>query len=117
MTFAKLSWNRLEISYYWQILDDLGAYISFVHFADLSNNMLFQNDHAIGPVRSYKELIGKFMKETYLLDVPQSAANKEVYVKVGIYSPVDGDRLKIISPGEVRTDEWETRAMVGKINF
>jgi len=117
MTFAKLSWNRLEISYYWQILGDLSAYISFVHFTDLGNHMLFQNDHAIGPVRSYKDLIGKFMKETYLLDVPQSAANKEVYVKVGIYSPSDGDRLKIMSPGEVRTDEWETRAMVGKINF
>ena len=117
MTFTKLPENRLEISYYWQILGDLGAYISFVHFTDLNNNILFQNDHAIGPMRSYRELIGKFIKETYFVDIPQSAVNKEVYVKVGIYSPVQGDRLQIISSGEIPTDDSGTRVTIGKINF
>ena len=69
MTFAKLPENRLEVSYYWRIIGELGPYISFVHFTDLNNNILFQNDYAIGPMRSYKELIGKFIKETHFIDV------------------------------------------------
>lgn len=117
MAFTKLPENRLEISYYWQIIGELGPYISFVHFTDLNNRILFQNDHAIGSKRSYNELIGKFIKETYFLDIPHSAANKEVYVKVGIYSPVHGDRLQIISSREIPTDDSGTRATIGKINF
>jgi hypothetical protein len=101
MAFTKLSENRLEISYYWQINSELGTYILFVHFTDLNNRILFGNDHAIGPTRSYEELIGKFIKETYFLDVPQSAKNKEVYVKVGIYSTDRGGRLRIKSSGKL----------------
>ena len=117
MSCAQLPENRLEISYYWQILGDLGGYISFVHFANLNNEILFQNDHAIGPMRSYEELIGKFIKETYFVDIPQSAVNKEVHVKVGIYSTDRGDRLGIKSSGEIPIDDSGTRATIGKINF
>ena len=114
---APLPENRLEVSYSWQILGDLGGYISFVHFTNLNDEVLFQNDHAIGPIRSYKELVGKFIKETYFVDIPQSALNKEVRVKVGIYSPEGGNRLGIKSSGEIPTDDSHTSATIGKVNF
>jgi hypothetical protein len=114
---AQLPGNRLEVSYSWQVLGDLGGYISFVHFTNPGNETLFQNDHPIGPVRSYKELIGKFINETYFVDIPPSAVNKEIHVKVGIFSPERGDRLGIKSSGEIPTDDSNTRATVGKIKF
>ena len=117
MSCAQMPENRLEISYYWQILGDLSGYISFVHFTNPNNEILFQNDHAIGQMESYKELVGKFIKETHFIDVPPSAVNKEVYVKVGIFSPDRGDRLGIKSSGEIPTDDSNTRATVGKIKF
>ena len=117
MSFTHLHENRLEISYYWQIMDELGSYISFVHFTDPNNHILFQNDHAIGPVRSYKELIGKFIKETYFIDVPPSAVGKTIHVKMGIFSQDRGDRLIVKSSKDIPTDDSGTRATIGEINF
>jgi hypothetical protein len=117
ITSSKLPENRLEMSYYWQIMDDLGAYISFVHFTDSDNKILLGNDHAIGGKLFYKELIGKFIKETYFIDVPPSAVDKTIHVKVGIFSPDRRDRLTIKSSGGLPIDDSGTRATVGTITF
>jgi hypothetical protein len=114
---AHLPGNRLEVSYSWQVLGDLGGYISFVHFTGPNDDILFQNDHPIGPVRSYRELIGKYIQETYFVDIPPSAVNKEVQVKVGIFSPERGDRLGVKSSGGAPPDDSKTSATAGKIRL
>ncbi|MBS1232858.1 MAG: hypothetical protein H6R42_512 [Nitrospirae bacterium] len=114
----KLSPNKLKVSYYWQPQEDLGEYKQvFVHFTDAENKGLFQNDHLFCQ-KPFGEIKGKIVKETYTVDVPQSAAGKEIEVKVGVYSPVaqSNARLKAESAG-TSVDDLNTRASVEKIKF
>lgn len=118
ITVSKLSKNQLKVSYYWQPQEDLGEYKQvFVHFMDSENKGLFQNDHPFCQ-KPFGEIKDKIVKETYTVDVPQSAEGKEVEVKVGIFSPPPGSgaRLKVVSPG-TSVDDLNTRASVDKVRF
>ena len=116
ITINKLPKDQLSVTYYWQLLNDLGTYNTvFVHFTDKDNNILFQNDHDLCQRRPFSELRDKFIKEPYVISIPQSAAGKEIYVKLGMVSlePNVG-RLKIVSSGGMPTDDLTTRVIVEK---
>lgn len=119
VTLNKQSQDQLEVSYYWQIISDLGKFKKvYVHFADSANNVLFQNDHDFCPKRSFEELKGKVIKETFLVSIPHSAKGKEIYVKLGVYNPEpNGLRLKILSAGNLKLDEKDTRVSVEKFKL
>ncbi|OGW38629.1 MAG: hypothetical protein A2Y97_05810 [Nitrospirae bacterium RBG_13_39_12] len=120
ITVDKLSQNQLRVVYFWQPIEELGSYKHvFVHFTDTENKMLFQNDHAFCQKKSFGELKGKFVKESYMLNIPESAAGKVGYIKIGLWAPdlKTGPRLQIVSRGEIPTDEGNTRAIVEKLNL
>ncbi len=119
-TFNRLSEKELQASYYWQPLDDLGQYNQvFVHFADVKNNLLFQNDHPFCQKRPFMEMQGKYVKETFRVSIPASAANKEGYIGIGLFAPdaKGWPRIKIESAGEIRTDNGGTRAIIENTKF
>ena len=119
ITINKLPKDKLNVTYYWQLLKELDTYDAvFVHFTDKDNKVLFQNDHDLCQRRLFSELKGKFIKEPYVINIPQSAIGKEVYVKAGIFSiePNVG-RLKIESTGGVPTDDLNTRATIEKFGL
>jgi hypothetical protein len=109
-----LSQNQLKISYYWQIIGELGQYKQiFIHFTDIDNNVLFQNDHEFCPKQPFSEIKNKFIKETFIVGIPQSARDKEINIKVGVYIPDSkGALLKIESSGGAPIDNNNTRAFV-----
>lgn len=121
ITTNKVSPDKLKISYFWQVMDDLGAYnVVFVHITEKDNiKALFQNDHDFCGKRSFKELKGKFIKQPYVVDVPPSATGKDVYIKIGIYAPdlESAPRLKIESAGGLPLDNDKTRAIVEKLSL
>ncbi len=119
-TISKPSQNEMEISYYWQVLNDVGSYNTvFVHFTDLDNKTVTQNDHVFCQNRPYAELKDKFVEETYKVAIPPSSAGKEGYIKVGIYAPKlpNAPRLRIESAGKSSADDGGTRAIVTKIAY
>jgi hypothetical protein len=119
ITANRQAQDKIEVSYYWQIKDNLGKFTNvYVHFTDSSNNVLFQNDHVFCPKRSFEELKDKFIKETYIIDMPETAKGKEAYIKLGVYVPEpNGPRLKIESSEGAILDEKNTRASVEKIKL
>ncbi len=119
ITVNKTANNQLGIVYYWQLIDDLGPYDTvFVHFTDKNNNSLFQNDHDFCQRKPFLELKGKFITEPYLINIPESAKGKEIYIKVGFYSlETNMGRIKIFSSGDSIVDEENTRAIIDKIKL
>jgi|GEM_PF-2292575 len=119
VTSKSLSKNQLSVTYYWQLLNELDTYDTvFVHFTDNNNNILFQDDHDFCQRRSFHELKNKFIKEPYIINIPQSAVGKEVYIKIGMVSlqPNIG-RLKILSSGGLPIDDLNTRVTAEKLNL
>jgi len=119
VTEDRLSQNQLKMVYYWQSID-LGSYKQvLVHFTDTENKYLFGNDHPLCEKKSVGELKGKFVKESYVVDIPESARGKVIYVKIGFYSvDVQGwPRLGIESSGGIPIDDVKTRAIVEKVNL
>jgi hypothetical protein len=119
-TVEKLSQNSVKIIYYWQLLSDLGSYDRvFVHFSDSDNKILFQGDHDFCQKQSFATLKGKIIKETHLISVPQSEMGKEVYVKVGIFSPTSKpwDLLKIETTMGTETVHNNTSTVIGTLHF
>ena len=119
VTINKKSYEQFEISYYWQMMSDLGKFKKvFVHFADSGNNVLFQNDHEFCPKRPFEEFKGKVIKETFLVFIPHSARGQEINVKLGVYVPEqDGPRLKILSAGNMQLEDKNTSVSVEKVNL
>ena len=118
ITAEKQPQNKLRISYYWQPMDELGSFNTvFVHFTDKDDKGLFGNDHAFCQDRPFRELKGKFVEEPFVLDIPPSAAGKEVTIKIGMYSVESNSRLKIESSGGAPTDNDNTRAIIEKLNL
>ena len=120
VTSKKLSADKWTVSYYWQPLDELGQFNQvFVHFVDTNNNMLFQNDHPFCQKKSFGEVKGKYVKETYLIAVPKKAAGKESSLKVGIFAPEakGWPRVKIESAEGGTKEDDSTSALVDKLNL
>jgi hypothetical protein len=118
ITVNKGSRDKLTVSYYWQPHDSLEGYNTvFVHFTNKNNQILFQNDHRFCPQRPFKELKGKVVKETFNVDFPQSAVGQEIFVKIGLYDPQGGGRLKIMSANGIRTDDSNSRAIVENLKL
>ena len=114
----KKAQDKLQVSYYWQPIDELGPFnMVFVHFTDKDNKGLFQNDHSFCQKQNLKELKNKILKETYVIDSPASAKGKEIYLKIGLYDPKASGRLKIISSGGVKMDDDNTRAIVESLKL
>jgi hypothetical protein len=118
ITVNKKAQDKLQITYYWQSMDELGAFnMVFVHFTDQDNKVLFQNDHPFCQKYNLKELKNKILKEMYVVDLPASAMGREIYLKLGLYDPKASGRLKIISSGEVKMDDNATRAIVESLKL
>ncbi|MFA6053921.1 MAG: hypothetical protein WC769_00960, partial [Thermodesulfovibrionales bacterium] len=84
LTVEKLSESQLIMGYYWQIIDVPGKYKQvFVHFADVNGVVLFQNDHELCNKKPLESVRGKFIKETYVVDVPKEAAGKVKNMRIG----------------------------------
>jgi hypothetical protein len=116
----KLSNNELSLQYYWQPLDDLGAFKQiFVHFTDSADKIIFQSDHPFCKDVPFTELKGKYVKETYNVRAPQSAMGIDIFLKVGVFAPDEKGwpRLKISSADGVAIDRRDTQAIIGKITF
>jgi len=118
-SIKKLSSDQIEVSYFWQVTGKLDRFKNiYVHFADKSNNVLFQNDHEFCPKKTFEELKGKVVKEVFVVGVPQAAKGKEISLKLGVYVPEpNGPRLKVESAGDAVVDEKNTRAAVDKITL
>jgi hypothetical protein len=120
VTVNKSLQNQLDISYYWQVLSDLGpSNTVFVHFSDKDNKLVVQDDHVFCQGKTFAELKDKFVRETSIVSIPQAAAGKEVSMQVGLWDSKDpkGPRLKVENPGNTSID-WEgTRALVEKLMF
>lgn len=119
VTSKRLSKNQLSVTYYWQLLNHLDTYdTAFVHFTDKENNILFQNDHDLCQRRPFHELKDKFIKEPYVISIPQSVSGKDIYIKMGMVSlqPNIG-RLKILSSGGLPIDDLNTRVTAEKLNL
>jgi hypothetical protein len=120
ITANKSSENQLNISYYWQVLNDLGTLNTvFVHLTDQDNKVLVQNDHGFCQGKPSAELKGKFVKETFIVPIPPAAAGKEISIKLGFYDRIDPKypRLKIENAGSASLDWENTRALVEKLMF
>jgi hypothetical protein len=117
ITIKKLPKDQLGVTYYWQLLNDLGTYDAvFIHLTDKDNKILLANHHDLCQRRPFSDLKGKFIKEPYVISIPQSAKGQEIYVKLGIFSiEPDIGRLKIESARGLSTDDSNTRAIVEKI--
>lgn len=120
ITADKLSQNQLKVVYFWQPIEELGSYNQvFVHITDAEDKILLQNDHVFCQNKSFGELKGKFVKESYRLDIPESAAGKVIYIKIGLWAPglKSGPRLPIESKGAIPVDQGNTRAIVEKVSL
>ncbi len=116
ITVEKLPKNQLNVSYYWQPMDELGPFKVFIHFTDRDNKILFQSEHFFCQ-KPLEELKGKLVEEIYKVDFPESAVGKEIFAKVGFYDPKLGGRLKIESAKGISLDESNTRAIIEKFNL
>jgi hypothetical protein len=118
LTVDKLPQNKLKLSYYWQPIAELDPYNTvFVHFTNADNKGLFGNDHDFCQKRPFGELKGKFIKETYTIDIPASSKGQEVFIKMGFYDPIRGGRFKIESAGGLTTDDSNTRAIIERLTL
>lgn len=120
ITLNKMSPDKLKLSYYWKVLGDMDLYnVVFVHFTDAGNTGLFGNDHDFCQRKSFSELKDKYVKETFTVNVPQSAKGQPIHLKVGIYAPEmqSNNRLKIESAGNIPLDDGNTRAIIEKLSL
>jgi hypothetical protein len=114
ITANKISQDKLEIKYYWQLNGALGKENNvFVHINDPLGKALFQNDHAFCP----QARVGQFVKETYVIDIPQIALGKEVSICMGFFSRDPWVFLDIISAEGALTDKSYMGALVEKIKL
>jgi hypothetical protein len=89
-----------------------------VHFTDSKDKILFQNDHAFCQKLPFESMKGKYVTETFDVKIPQDALDKEIYIKIGFYSPLPpGVKLKITSAGGLSTDYGNARVNIGKLSF
>lgn len=108
----KSSQNQFYISYYWQLFKELEGYqTAFVHFSDSTQNVLFQNDHDICPEFSFKQKEGGFIKESFLVNIPDTAVGKKLNIKIGLYDRISLKKLTVKSTGSEKTD-YENSAIV-----
>jgi hypothetical protein len=118
ITADKIPQDKLKLSYYWQPIAELGPYhMVFVHFTSTDDKGLFGNDHEFCEKRPFEELKGKFIKETYTIDIPASSKGEEVFIKIGFYDPIRGGRLKIESAAGLPTDDANTRAIIKRLKL
>ena len=120
ITVHKISENKLQVSYYWQQLNEPGPYNkAFVIFSDKNKKQLFGNDHDLCQSKPFTELKNKFIKETFMVGVPQSASGQKVDIGIGIFAPelTTDVRLKVTSAGKTPLDDDNTRAIVEELNL
>jgi hypothetical protein len=118
ITVNKISENKLQIFYYWQLLNEPGPYNkAFVIFSDKNKKQLFGNDHDLCQSKPFTELKDKFIKETFMVSVPQSASGQKVDIGIGIFAPelTSNVRLKITAAGKTPVDDINTRAVIQEI--
>ncbi|MFZ3136759.1 MAG: hypothetical protein WA126_05125 [Thermodesulfovibrionales bacterium] len=120
ITVNKQGNNKLKISYYWQLLNELGPYNkAFVILSDKNKKQITGNDHDLCENKPFTELKGKFIKETFMFGVPQSASGQKVDIGIGIFAPElsTNVRLKITSAGKTPVDDVNTRAVIQEITL
>jgi len=116
VTVDKQSEEKLQVSYYWELMDVLEAYNTvFVHFNDKDNKIVFQNDHTFCPQKSFAELKKSIVKETFEVFYPKTAVGKEITLKIGLYDIKFGGRLNVESAKGTALDDKNTSALIDRI--
>lgn len=115
ITTNRISQDKLEIKYYWQLNDALDKRNQvFVHISNPPGKILFQNDHTFCP----QAVKGQFVKETYVVNIPSVAFGKEVSISIGFYSlPPNMSFIDIISVEGAFTDKSFMGALVEKVKL
>ena len=118
VTVQALPQGQLLMSYYWKFIEELPSYKAFVHFRHAGNKILFQNDYLLYDARSRERYRGKFVKETYAVDIPPSVHGKEASMVIGLFTTDGkGERLKIESSGETPRTDQDTGAIVARLRL
>ena len=118
VTVDKQAEDKLQVSYYWEIMDLLEAYNTvFVHFNDKNNKIVFQNDHTFCPQKSFAELKKSIVKETFEVFYPKTAVGQEITLKIGLYDIKFGGRLNVDSAKGTALDDNNTSALIDRIMF
>ena len=105
--------DYLLLEYTWEKnMRPTEPFMVFVHFEDMEGRNLFGQDHYID--NRVNEMIktgeDSFMKETYIIKIPDNALGKELSVYIGLYSPVTFQRVQVLNmPAQ------DNRVYLGKI--
>ena len=120
ITINKRVDNKLKISYYWQLLGELGPYNRvFVIFSDKSNKQLFGDDHDFCQNQPLEKLKGKFIKETTIVYIPKSADGQKLDVGIGMFGPElkTDARLRVKSAGKTPLADANSRAIIEELSL
>lgn len=97
-----------EIVYYWKATGDIkNDWTAFVHFIGPNGRIAFQNDHLLlsGDRSSSEWIKGEFYKERFQIDLPEDIPYGTYLIRMGIWDPKTGIKLKIKEGFLKRLDE------------
>ncbi|MEK6691769.1 MAG: discoidin domain-containing protein [Nitrospirota bacterium] len=104
-----------EIVYYWKATGKIKKdWTAFVHFISPDGKIAFQNDHLLssGGKPSSKWIKNESYKESFSIDVPKGIHSGTYQIKIGIWDPKTGKRLKVKSDFQKKMDS----ITVGELN-
>jgi hypothetical protein len=102
--------ERLRLTLYWRALSKMDtSYTAFVHLLDGQSRMWGQQDHVPAGRPTTGWLEGEIVVDGYELPVRADAPPGEYVIEVGLYDPVSGERLSLLS--ESRDD----RILLGRV--
>jgi tetratricopeptide (TPR) repeat protein len=90
--------KKPEITYYWKATDNINKdWTAFVHFIEPNGRIAFQNDHLLfsGGKPSTHWVKGEFYKERLKIVIPQGLKSGTYSIRIGLWDPETGERLKI----------------------
>lgn len=99
-----------EIVYYWKATGDIkNDWTAFVHFIGPDGRIAFQNDHLLfSEGRSSSEWVkGELYKERFKIDLPEGISYGTYLIRIGLWDPKKGIRLKIKRGFLKRAEEIE----------
>ena len=110
-SFTQLGVKKVSYQMQWQVLDGpQGENLSdFIHFVDGNGNIAFQGDYPLSaPTTQWKP--GQVIADNRVLYLPSNLPDGMYSMRVGLYSMVDSQRVKVIG-----IDDGTMRYAVGNV--
>jgi tetratricopeptide (TPR) repeat protein len=107
--------KKPEITYYWKATGKIKKdWTAFVHFLGPDGKIAFQNDHLLfsGRKPSSKWIKKEFYKESFSIDVPKGIHSGTYQIKIGLWDPKTGKKLKVKNGLPKKMDE----IIIGELN-